>query len=299
MTSNGMVASVKRGDSSDSEEIKTNLGNFAPSWKATPSNITASGTSIKRKLKAEIDNSLDYVSPLTDNASDSGTDLSSDHRKNISGKDSIGKGERLSFKTPLSSSTSSSSLDRGREGRTPPSLSRSTARVDSLASDEASVARLLAEMSGYTIDLSSPKVNIKMNKMSNSESSSDGNSFFNIPLSRTNSSVSVGNVLVSLGRTRSNSAEVFSGGFRMERGEMRPRADSVGQLGIYTPAQRRAKIEKYNEKKKHRVWSKKIKYDVRKNFADSRVRVKGRFVRKDDEANKKKDTDGDDAQRCS
>ena len=33
-----------------------------------------------------------------------------------------------------------------------------------------------------------------------------------------------------------------------------------------------------------RVWSKKIKYDVRKNFADTRVRIKGRFVRKDGEA---------------
>ena len=29
------------------------------------------------------------------------------------------------------------------------------------------------------------------------------------------------------------------------------------------------------------MWSKKIKYDVRKNFADTRVRIKGRFVRKD------------------
>jgi hypothetical protein len=32
------------------------------------------------------------------------------------------------------------------------------------------------------------------------------------------------------------------------------------------------------------VWSKTIKYDVRKNFADSRLRVKGRFVRKEDES---------------
>jgi hypothetical protein len=33
----------------------------------------------------------------------------------------------------------------------------------------------------------------------------------------------------------------------------------------------------------YRVWKRNIKYDVRKNFADSRVRVKGRFVRKDEE----------------
>ena len=31
------------------------------------------------------------------------------------------------------------------------------------------------------------------------------------------------------------------------------------------------------------MWSKKVKYDVRKSFADSRIRVKGRFVKKEDE----------------
>lgn len=31
------------------------------------------------------------------------------------------------------------------------------------------------------------------------------------------------------------------------------------------------------------MWTKKVKYDVRKNFADSRLRVKGRFVKKEDE----------------
>jgi hypothetical protein len=34
------------------------------------------------------------------------------------------------------------------------------------------------------------------------------------------------------------------------------------------------------EKRKHRVWKKKVEYKVRKNFADSRVRVGGRFVGK-------------------
>ncbi len=29
--------------------------------------------------------------------------------------------------------------------------------------------------------------------------------------------------------------------------------------------------------------SKKIKYDVRKSFADSRLRIKGRFLKKEDE----------------
>lgn len=56
-----------------------------------------------------------------------------------------------------------------------------------------------------------------------------------------------------------------------------------GFIGAYSPESRRMLIERFNEKKKHRVWTKKVKYDVRKNFADSRLRVKGRFVKKEDE----------------
>ena len=33
-------------------------------------------------------------------------------------------------------------------------------------------------------------------------------------------------------------------------------------------------------KKEKRIWQKRVKYDVRKNFADSRLRFKGRFVKK-------------------
>jgi hypothetical protein len=36
-------------------------------------------------------------------------------------------------------------------------------------------------------------------------------------------------------------------------------------------------------KRHKRIWTKRVKYDVRKNFADSRLRVKGRFVKKEDE----------------
>lgn len=39
-------------------------------------------------------------------------------------------------------------------------------------------------------------------------------------------------------------------------------------------------IERFREKKRRRVWKKKIRYHCRKNLADSRVRVKGRFVRR-------------------
>ncbi len=55
-------------------------------------------------------------------------------------------------------------------------------------------------------------------------------------------------------------------------------------IGAYSPESRRLRLEKFWDKKKNRIWDRKVKYDVRKNFADSRVRVKGRFVKKEDEA---------------
>eukprot|EP00605_Chrysophyceae_sp_TOSAG23-4_P001390 GSChrysophyteH1.ASY1.ANO1.1510.1 assembled CDS len=54
-------------------------------------------------------------------------------------------------------------------------------------------------------------------------------------------------------------------------------------IGAYSPDQRKKRIERFIEKRSRRVWTKKVKYDVRKNFADSRLRVKGRFVKKEDE----------------
>ena len=56
-----------------------------------------------------------------------------------------------------------------------------------------------------------------------------------------------------------------------------------GFVGAYSPEQRKLRIEKFFQKRTKRVWTKKVKYDVRKNFADSRVRVKGRFVKKEEE----------------
>jgi len=55
------------------------------------------------------------------------------------------------------------------------------------------------------------------------------------------------------------------------------------QVGAYSPNSRRMRIEKFLQKRQHRIWKKRVKYDVRKNFADSRLRVKGRFVKKEDE----------------
>jgi hypothetical protein len=56
-----------------------------------------------------------------------------------------------------------------------------------------------------------------------------------------------------------------------------------GYIGIYSPEDRKDRIKRFIDKRKLRMWTKKVKYDVRKNFADSRVRVKGRFVKKGDD----------------
>lgn len=50
--------------------------------------------------------------------------------------------------------------------------------------------------------------------------------------------------------------------------------------GKCTPEERRIKIDKYIRKRSRRVWEKTIKYSVRKQFAESRPRVGGRFIPK-------------------
>lgn len=57
---------------------------------------------------------------------------------------------------------------------------------------------------------------------------------------------------------------------------------SEKKIGIYTPEARRERLQKFKEKRRNRIWEKKIKYDCRKKLADSRPRIKGRFVRRED-----------------
>ena len=52
-----------------------------------------------------------------------------------------------------------------------------------------------------------------------------------------------------------------------------------GHVGIYNSQQRAAKLHRFHQKRLARKWKKKIRYDCRKNLADKRVRVKGRFVK--------------------
>lgn len=55
-----------------------------------------------------------------------------------------------------------------------------------------------------------------------------------------------------------------------------------GRIGIYLPDARKARIAKFHSKRKMRIWRKRIKYDCRKKLADSRPRIKGRFVKRSD-----------------
>lgn len=52
------------------------------------------------------------------------------------------------------------------------------------------------------------------------------------------------------------------------------------KIGAYSPTARRARIERYHEKRKQLVFHKRIKYACRKRLAIACPRVKGRFVRK-------------------
>ena len=52
-------------------------------------------------------------------------------------------------------------------------------------------------------------------------------------------------------------------------------------IGGLTISQRKDKIKRYLEKRKRRIWKKKISYDCRKKVADKRLRIKGRFVTKE------------------
>jgi hypothetical protein len=62
-----------------------------------------------------------------------------------------------------------------------------------------------------------------------------------------------------------------------------------GRIGIYTPNQRSKLLAKFREKRTKRCW-RKIRYNVRKNIANKKIRINGRFApsQKSKNSNKKK-----------
>ncbi|OMJ79110.1 hypothetical protein SteCoe_20932 [Stentor coeruleus] len=61
---------------------------------------------------------------------------------------------------------------------------------------------------------------------------------------------------------------------------------NITKIGTCTTEERRQKVQKYLEKRKRRVYTKKISYLCRKRVADKRERCKGRFVSKKTELSK-------------
>jgi len=59
------------------------------------------------------------------------------------------------------------------------------------------------------------------------------------------------------------------------------KAPVIKRIGTLTVEERKIKIDKYLEKRKRRTWNKRVNYDCRKKVADNRLRIKGRFVTKD------------------
>lgn len=57
--------------------------------------------------------------------------------------------------------------------------------------------------------------------------------------------------------------------------------DSKGRpfIGAYTVEQRAARVRRFMELRRRRVWFKKVKYACRRRLASARLRYKGRFVR--------------------
>ncbi|XP_042024028.1 uncharacterized protein LOC121771312 [Salvia splendens] len=59
-------------------------------------------------------------------------------------------------------------------------------------------------------------------------------------------------------------------------------SDGVFKVGKYSKEERKLRIDRYKAKRTRRNFNKTIKYACRKTLADSRQRIRGRFVRNDE-----------------
>ena len=57
----------------------------------------------------------------------------------------------------------------------------------------------------------------------------------------------------------------------------------TGRIGAYTLQERRKKLERYLEKRTRRIWDRNVRYQCRKNIAVNRLRVRGRFISREEE----------------
>jgi len=87
----------------------------------------------------------------------------------------------------------------------------------------------------------------------------------------------------SSARERSESISTVEKRFSKSMNIADIKVNANSKVGHYSKEERRKLIERFLSKRTRRIWRKRVKYDVRKSFADSRLRVKGRFVRKEDE----------------
>ncbi|KAF6157545.1 hypothetical protein GIB67_004483 [Kingdonia uniflora] len=72
------------------------------------------------------------------------------------------------------------------------------------------------------------------------------------------------------------------GSMGMEVPQLRVQRDDDGEFGVrMTKEERVARVLRYKEKRRNRLFAKKIRYEVRKLNAEKRPRMKGRFVKRD------------------
>ena len=92
------------------------------------------------------------------------------------------------------------------------------------------------------------------------------------------------------GSSSSSSSSNSSGGGGKAKKRKKPNqiekikvVETEGNIGKYSPEARKERLREFMAKRSKRIWTKQTRYQVRTMVADSRLRVKGRFLNKEDE----------------